>query len=235
MRLQKYLADRGIASRRKCEEYITDSLVKVNGKTVTEMGIQVTEEDEIEFNSKKISKSQEEPIYLMLYKPRGYETTLARNKGKTVADLITNHKERLFYAGRLDKASEGMLIMTNDGEMVEKLTHPRHDHEKEYEVIIHGGVREKILTQLRKGILIDGRKTKPCKIEKINNSRKEGYTLLRFVLTEGRNRQIRKMCEAIGLEVKRLKRVRIGNLAMQDLKPGDSKKLNEKEIKKLLE
>lgn len=240
VRLQKYLADQGVASRRTCEKYILDGLVSVNGSVVCEMGVKVDpEKDHIEYDSRAITKAQEAAVTAVFYKPRGYETTMTgdgedRTVGAITAGLSDSVGVRLLPAGRLDKESEGMLVLTSDGDLLYRLTHPSFGHEKEYEVMVSGIVNDAALSRLSSGVVIDGRKTTPCKVTRIRSGAKDGRVALRFILKEGRNRQIRKMCEVVHLSVHRLTRLRVGNLTIKGVKPYGYRILTSAEIKKLL-
>ena len=231
VRLQKYMAECGVASRRKCEELIQMGKVKVNGH-VAEIGCKINpKKDLVTVRGKKINK-EEKMYYIMLNKPRGYVTTVSDELGrKTVMDLV-NIDARVYPVGRLDKDSEGLLILTNDGSFANALTHPKHNYAKVYRVTVRPKVTDEILEALRNGIEIDGRKTAPCEINVITEE--EGRVVLEFILREGRNRQIRKMCEAVGLEVARLKRISIGPVKLGMLKTGQTRMLTDNEIKKLL-
>lgn len=231
VRLQKYMAECGVASRRKCEELIQMGKVKVNGH-VAEIGCKINpKKDLVTVRGKKINK-EEKMYYIMLNKPRGYVTTVSDELGrKTVMDLV-NVDARVYPVGRLDKDSEGLLILTNDGSFANALTHPKHNYAKVYRVTVRPKVTDEILDKLRNGIEIDGRKTSPCDINVIIEE--EGRAVLEFILREGRNRQIRKMCEAVGLEVARLKRISIGPVKLGMLKTGQTRMLTDNEVKKLL-
>lgn len=231
VRLQKYMAECGVASRRKCEELIQMGKVKVNGH-IAEIGCKINpKKDLVTVRGKKINK-EEKMYYIMLNKPRGYVTTVSDELGrKTVMDLV-NIDARVYPVGRLDKDSEGLLILTNDGSFANALTHPKHNYAKVYRVTVRPKVTDEILEALRNGIEIDGRKTAPCDINVITEE--EGRVVLEFILREGRNRQIRKMCEAVGLEVARLKRISIGPVKLGMLKTGQTRMLTDNEIKKLL-
>ena len=231
VRLQKYMAECGVASRRKCEELIQMGKVKVNGH-VAEIGCKINpKKDLVTVRGKKINK-EEKMYYIMLNKPRGYVTTVSDELGrKTVMDLV-NIDARVYPVGRLDKDSEGLLILTNDGSFANALTHPKHNYAKVYRVTVRPKVTDEILETLRNGIEIDGRKTAPCDINVITEE--EGRVVLEFILREGRNRQIRKMCEAVGLEVARLKRISIGPVKLGMLKTGQTRMLTDNEVKKLL-
>lgn len=225
VRLQKYLADRGVGSRRKCEEYIADGLIRINGKVVTEMGVKVDpEKDAIEV-SPEIRMIKQKLVYIMLNKPAGYVTTRCQSEGKTVYDLV-GVPERIFSVGRLDKDSSGLLLLTNDGEFAYQLAHPSFEHEKEYEVTVEGNITAGALDKLRAGVKLWGSKTLPTLITKT------GKNSFRIVLREGKNRQIRRICRKVGYPVKTLKRVRIGSLTLGSLPEGQWKYLQKTEIGK---
>ena len=172
-------------------------------------------------------------VYIMLNKPRGYVTTVSDELGrKTVMDLLPDFGYRIYPVGRLDKDSEGLLLLTNDGSFTNCMTHPSHEYAKVYRVTVRPAVNDEILFNLRNGIEIDGRKTAPCEVTVLTEE--ENRVVLEFILHEGRNRQIRKMCESQGLEVARLKRISIGPIKLGMLKQGDYKELSEQDVKKLL-
>lgn len=231
VRLQKFMAECGVASRRKCEEIIEQGKVKVNGH-VAHIGDKVNpKKDLVTVRGKKINKD-ERKYYIMLNKPRGYVTTVSDELGrKTVMDLV-DVDARVYPVGRLDKDSEGLLILTNDGSFANALTHPKHNYAKVYRVTVRPAVNDEILNKLRSGIEIDGRKTAPCDVNIITEE--EGRVVLEFILREGRNRQIRKMCEAVNLEVARLKRISIGPVKLGMLQTGKTRRLTDNEVKKLL-
>lgn len=231
VRLQKFMADCGVASRRKSEELIEAGKVKVNGHTAR-IGDKIDpKKDLVTVGGKKINKV-DKLYYIMLNKPRGYLTTVSDEFGrKTVMDLV-DIKARVYPVGRLDKDSEGLLLLTNDGAFANLLTHPKHSFAKVYRVTVRPAVSDEILDELRNGIEIDGRKTAPCDVTVITEE--EGRVVLEFILREGRNRQIRKMCDAVGLEVARLKRVAIGPVKLGMLQTGKSRQLTDNEIKKLI-
>lgn len=231
VRLQKFMAECGVASRRKSEELIEAGKVKVNGHPA-HIGDKINpKKDIVTVKGKKINKT-ERMYYIMLNKPRGYVTTVSDELGrKTVMDLI-DCKARVYPVGRLDKDSEGLLILTNDGSFANALTHPKHNYAKTYRVTVRPSVNDEILTKLRNGIEIDGRMTAPCDVNIITEE--EGRVVLEFILREGRNRQIRKMCEAVDLQVARLKRLSIGPVKLGMLKTGQSRELTDNEVKKLL-
>lgn len=232
VRLQKFMADCGIASRRKSEEIIEAGKVKVNGH-VAHIGDKVNpKRDLVTVRGKKINKVNE-MHYIMLHKPRGYVTTVSDELGrKTVMDLVRDVNARIYPVGRLDKDSEGLLLLTNDGEFANAMTHPSHNFSKTYRVTVRPGVNDEILAKLREGVEIDGRMTAPCEVNVIVEE--EGRAVLEIVLHEGRNRQIRKMCETVGIEVARLKRISEGSLKLGMLPQGKWRELNDNEVRKLM-
>lgn len=232
VRLQKFMADCGVASRRKSEEIIESGKVKVNGH-IAHIGDKINpKKDLVTVYGKKINKVAQ-MHYIMLHKPRGYVTTVSDELGrKTVMELVKDVDARIYPVGRLDKDSEGLLLLTNDGAFANALTHPRHNFAKVYRVTVRPSVSDGVLYKLRNGIEIDGRETAPCEVTVI--TQEQGRVVLEFVLREGRNRQIRKMCEAVDLEVARLKRVSMGSLKLGMLPQGKWRELNEYEVKKLL-
>lgn len=232
IRLQKFMADCGVASRRKCEELIENKKVKVNGHTA-KLGDKINpKKDIISVFGKRISASEAQPVYIMLNKPRGYVTTVSDEFGrKTVMELVKNVDSRIYPVGRLDKDSEGLLLLTNDGNLANALTHPSHSISKIYRVTVRQRVDSATLDTLQNGIEIDGRKTKPCEITIL--IQEERRTVLEFVISEGRNRQIRRMCEAVGLEVIRLKRTAVGPVRLGMLGVGKSRSLTRQETDKL--
>ncbi len=234
LRLQKFMADNGIASRRKSEELIAQGKVKVNGH-VARLGDKVNpRKDLVTVSGKKIVPPRTKKlVYYMLNKPRGYVTTVKDELGrKTVMDLLPNIDERVYPVGRLDKDSEGLLFLTNDGYFTNCMTHPSHEYGKVYRVTVRPAVNDVILQNLREGVEIDGRKTAPCEVTVITEE--ENRVVLEFILHEGRNRQIRKMCETQNLEVARLRRTAIGPIKLGMLQQGKYRELSEQDVKKLL-
>ncbi len=229
-RLQKILSARGIASRRKAEEYILAGLVKVNGKTA-ELGQKADpEKDTIEVDGKVLQERAEMQYYL-LYKPVGVESTNVpgTREAPTVRDLLPSDlRGKLYPVGRLDKDSEGLLLLTNDGPMSYRLTHPKFEHEKEYDVTLKDEIKEGALEKIRKGVMLDGSKTKPTVIQRLSKNS------FRIALTEGRNRQIRRMCSKVGSEVVRLQRIRITTLTDDTLTSGRMRPLTPEERAQLL-
>lgn len=235
VRLQKYLADAGVASRRKAEELIAQGKVKVNGKVVTEMGMKIDpKKDEVTYLDKKISLKDTKLVYIMLHKPEGYVTTAKEQFGRpAVVDLIKGVNERIFPVGRLDYDTSGLLLLTNDGDLTYKLTHPKHDVDKTYIAKLYGIPDEGALQKFRRGVVIDGKRTKPAKIQIIEKDKDGRFCVAEIIIHEGRNRQVRKMCEAIKHPVAQLKRVATGDLKMGDLPKGKFRHLTEKEVKYL--
>ncbi len=233
VRLQKMLADCAVASRRKSEELINAGSVKVNGK-IARIGDKVDPyKDKVFVNGKRVTAAAKpKHRYIMLHKPRGYITTMNDERGRRcVAQLVEDIPERVYPVGRLDKNSEGMLLFTNDGEFANLITHPKKDIYKVYRVTVRPGITEEQIVTFETGMMLDGRKTAPAEVRVVK--REEGRTVLEIVLREGRNRQIRRMCEMLGLEVARLKRVAIGQVKLGMLKQGDWRDLTPEEIKKL--
>ncbi len=232
VRLQKFLAESGVASRRKSEELISEGKVKVNGK-VASIGDKINpKKDTVTVSGKKIVK-RKEFTYILLHKPRGFITTMSDEMDrKCVAELIKDVPVRVYPVGRLDRESEGMLLFTNDGEFANAMTHPTKHVPKTYRVTVRPGITEDQITQLTTGIIIDDRKTAPAQVRVV--SKEEGRVVLEIILYEGRNRQIRKMCEAVGLEVARLKRTAIGSIKLGMLKQGAWRELSEDEVRKLM-
>lgn len=232
VRLQKYLSECGVASRRKSEELIEQGAVRVNGQ-VAFIGDKINpKSDTVTVKGKKIIK-QKSHTYIMLHKPRGFITTMSDERDrKCVAELIKDVPGRVYPVGRLDRDSEGMLLCTNDGEFANAMTHPRKHVPKTYRVTVRPTITQEQITELTTGIVIDDRMTAPAEIRVI--TREEGRVVLEIILYEGRNRQIRKMCEAVGLEVARLKRTAVGSVKLGMLKQGDWRDLTEDEVRKLM-
>lgn len=234
-RLQKFLAEAGVASRRKAEEMIARGDVRVNGEIVTEMGRKIDpKRDTVTCLGRKIDKKDTQPIYIMLHKPIGYVTTAKEQFGRpAVVDLIRGVNARIFPVGRLDYDTSGLLLLTNDGELTYKLTHPKHEVEKTYLAKLYGVPDEGALQKFRRGVVIDGKRTKPAKIQILERTKDGRFCTAEIVIHEGRNRQVRKMCAAIKHPVAQLQRVGVGALALGDLPQGKYRPLTEKEIQYL--
>ena len=233
IRLQKYLAEAGIASRRKCEEYITDGRIKVNGKIINELGTKVNpEKDEIYFDDKKI-ENKEELVYILLNKPIGYVTTAKDQFNRDTVMNLIKIKERVVPVGRLDMYTSGALLLSNDGHFVYKITHPKHEINKTYTVTLKGIVTKEDVEKLEKGVDIGGYTTKPAKVKILKTDIEKNISRLEITIHEGKNRQVRKMCEAIGKKVQALHRTKIGNISVKTLKIGQWRYLTKKEIQEL--
>ena len=233
IRLQKILSQAGVASRRAAEKLIVDGRVSINGQTVRELGTKADPgADDIRVDGRRI-KSAERPRYILLNKPRGYVTTRQDEKRRrTVLDLLDGVREYVYPVGRLDYDSEGLLILTNDGELAAKLTHPRHGVERTYEARVAGLPDERALEKLRKGIPLDGRRTLPADVLLLNKDRDANGVLL-ITIREGRNRQVRRMCEAVGHPVDKLKRIKFGPIGDRRLPLGVWRDLTADEVRKL--
>lgn len=230
MRLNKFLAASGVASRRDCDEIIKKRQVTVNGK-IAEVGIEVNQDDEVCLNGKIITLKSNE--YYILNKPKGYICSVSDDKGrKTVLNLMPKNVGRIYPVGRLDYDSEGLLILTTDGELAQYLTHPSNEIPKTYLVKIEGTFTESALNPIRSGIEIDGYKTKKCKAHIVETNK--DYTKIHITITEGKNREIRKMFSAIGKEVTLLKRIKIGELSLRGLDRGSFRKLSKQEVSYLM-
>lgn len=231
IRLQKVLADAGVASRRKAETLIEGGNVKVNGR-IAQIGDKADpQRDRITVHGKPLD-THTEACYVMLHKPRGFITTMSDERSrKCVAELVADVPARVYPVGRLDRESEGMLLLTNDGDFANAMTHPTHHVSKTYRVTVRPGVTEDQLTALSAGVLIDGRRTAPAQVRVL--TQEPGRVVLEIVLHEGRNRQIRKMCEQVGLEVARLKRTAVGPLRLGMLQPGQWRYLSAEEVRRL--
>ncbi|MCF6465114.1 pseudouridine synthase [Clostridium sp. Cult2] len=232
MRLQKYIAQSGITSRRKAEELILQGKIKVNDKIVRELGTKVNPDDDIIKVNNKTIKLEKNKIYIMLNKPEGYVTTLKSHyNDKIVLDLINDIDERIFPIGRLDKDTSGLLLMTNDGNLAFKLSHPRYEILKKYLALVEGVPNAKKLNRFRKGLMIDGKVTSKAYIRIVKKYK--DTSLLEISIHEGRKRQVRKMCEYIRHPVVKLKRVAIAELELGNLDLGKWRHLTEREVKYL--
>jgi len=234
-RLQKILSQAGIASRRASEQLMLDGRVTVNGVTISELGAKADpSRDDIRVDGRRI-KTNERRRYLLLNKPRGYVTTRSDPQRRpTVIDLLAGVREYVYPVGRLDFESEGLLLLTNDGDLAARLTHPRHGVPRVYEARVLGVPDAHDLSRLSRGIVIDGRRTGPATVKLLGQSRDGGGSTLELTIHEGRNRQVRKMCEAIGHPVDALRRVAIGPLRDRKLKPGQWRELTPAEVENLV-
>jgi pseudouridine synthase len=231
MRLQKYLALCSVASRRSSEEIILSGRVSVNGKIITELGTKVVPGDKVTVDGREI-KQDNKKIYIMLNKPRGCVTTAEDDRGRqTVMDYVGDIEERIYPVGRLDYNTEGLIILTNDGELAYSLTHPKHEKEKVYDALVKGIVYHNAIEKLERGVYIDGKKTFPCKAEVIEHRRSS--SVIRLTIHEGRNRQVRKMCDAISHSVIALRRVAVDGIELGNLETGKWRHLTKTEVARL--
>jgi 23S rRNA pseudouridine2605 synthase/23S rRNA pseudouridine2604 synthase len=227
MRLQKFLSHAGICSRRKGEEYIREGRIRVNNRVVTELGTKVDpDKDRVEFDGKSVAL-ESESVYIVLNKPKGYVTSCDHPGEKIVLDLI-DIPQRVYPVGRLDKDSTGLLILTNDGGLHQRLSHPSFDHEKEYDVTVSRHITDGSLQRIAQGLPMMGTKTRPAKIRRLSSRR------FRIILKEGRNRQIRRMVRKVGNRVTELRRIRVSKIKLGSLAQGAWRNLTEKEKKELL-
>jgi pseudouridine synthase len=238
IRLNKLLSMYGIASRRNADGLIAQGRVELNGKVVTELGTKADpDRDDIRVDGRRLKVA---PVkrYLLMYKPTGVMATRADpQRRQTVIDLVAaaGIKGYFYPVGRLDYDSEGLIILTNDGEFAERVSHPRYELDRTYEAVVEGIPDERDLERLRKGLLIDGRRTLPARVKhlRVVSGKRGTQSVLEFVIREGRNRQVRKMCDAIAHPVVRLRRTRIGNVTDSVLRPGDFRDLSAGEIREL--
>jgi 23S rRNA pseudouridine2605 synthase len=234
-RLQKLLASAGIGSRRYCETLITAGRVSVNGKLVADLGAKADpDRDEVRVDGRLVSATPEH-VYIALNKPLGYVSTVSDPHAKhTVMDLVKGHPGRIYPVGRLDADSAGLLLLTNDGEFTQKLTHPSHQIRKTYRVVARGDVPEWAGTDLRKGVILEDGMTAPAEVEHIDYDEANNATIIDITIHEGRNRQVRRMFDAIGYPVLALTRLRIGPVVLKGLAPGTWRKLHPSEVRELL-
>lgn len=240
IRLQKYIASSGVASRRKAEELILQGKIKVNGITVTELGSKVDpKKDKVEFNG-KVLKIEDKKIYILLNKPIGYVTTVKDQfQRDTIMDLLKGVKEKVVPAGRLDMYTSGALILSNDGDFINKVTHPKNEIEKTYNVTVVGKITNEDVKRLQEGVEIEQNDnerylTKPAKVKILKIDEDKKISRIQVTIHEGKNREVRKMCEAIGKKVLALHRAKIGNIDVKDLKLGKWRYLTKREIDKLI-
>lgn len=231
MRINKYIASCGIASRRKSEELIIENRVKVNGKIVNELSFQINEaEDKVEVDGKAIGL-EEELVYIMLNKPEGYVTTVKDQfDRKSVIDLIKGVGARVYPIGRLDYETSGLLLLTNDGDLTYKLTHPKHEVDKTYVATVKGIPNESEINNFEKGLYIEDYKTAPAKIKIVKKNIEKNYAVCEIKIHEGRNRQVRKMCRAINHPVMNLRRKAMGKIVLKDVEIGQYRYLTNDEV-----
>ena len=236
MRLQKFIANSGVCSRRKAEEYILAGKVKVNGKIVTELGTKVhPQKDEVIFNNKKIEQNNEYE-YILLNKPVGYVTTVKDQFDRQIVlDLIKGNKTKVLPVGRLDMYTSGALILTNDGDFINKVTHPKNEIEKTYNATVRGIVDENDVEKLKNGVKIDNEYiTGKAKVRILKIDREKNISRLEIIIHEGKNREVRKMCESVGKKVIALHRAKIANIDVKNLKIGQWRFLTKEEIKTIV-
>ena len=234
IRLQKFLANQGICSRRKAEEYILEGQVRVNGKVVTELGIKINpDKDEVIFKGNKVGKIDKK-VYILLNKPIGYVTTTKDQfERSTVLDLV-HVKEKILPVGRLDMYTSGALILTNDGEFIYKVTHPKYEIEKTYNVTLKGIVTKDEIKKLEEGVEIEDYISGKAKVKILKTDKEKDISRIEITIHEGKNREVRKMCNSIGRKVLALHRSKIENIDVKNLKLGEWRYLNNKEINSLL-
>lgn len=234
IRLQKYLAQAGVASRRRAETFIRDGRVAVNGQVVTQRGTRVAPgRDSVLLDGRPVPPCTPRLTTILLHKPRGYLCTRAEHEGKTVYDLLHGVQAPVVPVGRLDKNSEGLLLLSDDGALVNELTHPRFGHEKTYQVTVSGDLSAKTIETMSKGMVLDGYRTRHAEVRLARKNAGTNRYVLEITLREGRNRQIRKMCDRVGLTVHRLVRRSIGNLTLRGVTPGRWRILTQQELRAL--
>ncbi len=231
-RLQKAIANAGVASRRKAEKLIQEGLVTVNGKVVTELGVKVTEQDKIEVEGVPIHKERNHTF--LLYKPRGVVSTVTDDKGrKTVKDLLANEPYRLYPIGRLDYDTSGALLMTNDGDLANYLMHPKNEIDKVYTAKVEGIVNPRTIGKLRRGVMVDHKPTAPAEAHILSTDAEKKTSVVQLTIHEGRYHQVKKMFEAIGHPVKKLSREKYAFLDLSSLMAGQYRELSGEEIRQL--
>ncbi|PLR76359.1 pseudouridine synthase [Bacillus sp. V3-13] len=231
-RLQKVIAHAGFASRRKAEELILEGKVKVNGKIVKELGVKVSPNDKVEVNG--IPVEREEPVYFLFYKPRGVISSVSDDKNrKVITDYFSGIEQRIYPIGRLDYDTSGLLLLTNDGEFANLLMHPSNEIEKVYVAKTKGIPANEQLRSLERGIQLEDGKTAPARVKLLSVDKRKNSAIIEIAIHEGRNRQVRRMFEAIGHPVMKLKRERYGFLTLQGLKAGEIRELTAHEVKQL--
>ncbi len=234
IRLQKYLASCGVASRRKCEELILEGKISVNGKVVNEMGIKIDPTVDKVIYCGKLVHNEDKMVYILLNKPIGYVTTAKDQFNRDTVLNLVKVKERVVPVGRLDMYTSGAIILTNDGDFVYKVTHPKHEITKTYTVTLNGIIENEAVEKLRKGVEIDDYITRPAKVKILKIDKEKEISRLEITIHEGKNRQVRKMCETVGSKVIALHRSKIGNIEVKNLEIGKWRYLNNYEIEDLL-
>lgn len=233
IRLQKFLAEAGIASRRKCEQLILDGKISVNGQTVQELGTKIVPNvDKITYCGKPV-ENQENKVYILLNKPIGYVTTAKDQFNRDTVLNLVKVKERIVPVGRLDMYTSGALILTNDGEFVYKVTHPKHEITKTYTVTVKGIIQNEEVEKLKQGVQIEDYTTRPAKVKILKTDLEKDISRLEITIHEGKKRQVRKMCESVGRKVLALHRSKIGNIGVKDLKLGTWRYMKKQEIESL--
>ena len=233
IRLQKFLAEAGIASRRKCEQLILDGKISVNGQTVQELGTKIVPNvDKITYCGKPV-ENQENKVYILLNKPIGYVTTAKDQFNRDTVLNLVKVKERIVPVGRLDMYTSGALILTNDGDFVYKVTHPKHEITKTYTVTVKGIIQNEEVEKLKQGVQIEDYTTRPAKVKILKTDLEKDISRLEITIHEGKNRQVRKMCESVGRKVLALHRSKIGNIGVKDLKLGTWRYMKKQEIESL--
>ena len=232
MRINKYIAHAGVASRRNAEELIKNGHVTINGTVVDNLATQVKASDRVEIDGSPIYN--EEKVYYLLNKPRGVISSVSDEKGrKTVVDLLPEVRERIYPVGRLDWDTSGLLILTNDGDFTDKMIHPRNEIDKVYLARVKGIATKENLRPLTRGVMVDGRKKKPAHYHIVKVDKEKNRSVVELTIHEGRNHQVKKMFEEVGLLVDKLSRIRFGTLDLAGLRPGEFRKLSKKEISQL--
>lgn len=232
MRINKYISHSGIASRRKAEELIKKGLVTLNGQVITELATNIKSGDLVEVEGKPIYN--EEKVYYLLNKPRGVISSVSDDKGrKTVIELLPQVKERIYPVGRLDWDTSGLLILTNDGDFTDKMIHPKNEIDKVYLARVKGIATKENLRPLTRGVIIDGKKTKPARYRIIKTEMDKNRSIVELIIHEGRNHQVKKMFASVGLLVDKLSRTQFGTLDLKGLSSGEFRRLTKKEVSQL--
>lgn len=233
MRINKFLAHAGVASRRKAEELILNGKVTVNNVIVTELGIQIESGDRVEVDG--VAVYNEEPVYYLLNKPRGYISSVSDDKGrKTVMDLLPAIKERIYPVGRLDWDTSGLLLLTNDGEFTNLMTHPKHGVDKVYIAKVEGQANKENLRPLTLGITLEGKKISPARYEILKQDKAKNSSIVQLTIHEGQNHQVKKMFAEMGLPVQKLSRIQYGLLTLEGVPTGQYRRLSKKEVSQMI-